>query len=161
MTPLLSIWCVLLPGSRCAARPEVPPQARDQDRQQREDAERHAPDVDEVSGFERELPVRAFPESAGVSVESGKEPLEHAPRRVVAPRDVDLNTCGMVLEKNGEIISTGAPGSQVVSNGGGSGNLAFRAISTPSFTCAAMMSALIDGSRRSCRFNPFGWFSMK
>jgi len=28
--------------------------------------------------------------------------------RVVDPRDVDLNTCGMVLEKNGEIVATGA-----------------------------------------------------
>jgi 2-oxopent-4-enoate/cis-2-oxohex-4-enoate hydratase len=26
----------------------------------------------------------------------------------VAPRDVDLVTCGMVVEKNGEIVSTGA-----------------------------------------------------
>ena len=28
--------------------------------------------------------------------------------RVVSPLDVDLNTCGMVLEKNGEIVATGA-----------------------------------------------------
>lgn len=28
--------------------------------------------------------------------------------RLVDPRDVDLNTCGMVLEKNGEIVATGA-----------------------------------------------------
>jgi len=28
--------------------------------------------------------------------------------RVIDPRDVDLNTCGMVLEKNGEIVATGA-----------------------------------------------------
>ena len=28
--------------------------------------------------------------------------------RMVSPRRVDLNTCGMVLEKNGEIIGTGA-----------------------------------------------------
>jgi 2-oxopent-4-enoate/cis-2-oxohex-4-enoate hydratase len=28
--------------------------------------------------------------------------------RVVDPRDVDLNTCGMVLEMNGEIVATGA-----------------------------------------------------
>ena len=28
--------------------------------------------------------------------------------RVVSPFDVDLNTCGMVLEKNGEIVATGA-----------------------------------------------------
>ena len=28
--------------------------------------------------------------------------------RIVDPRDVDLNTCGMVLEKNGEIVATGA-----------------------------------------------------
>lgn len=28
--------------------------------------------------------------------------------RMVAPHDVDLNTCGMVLEKNGEIVDTGA-----------------------------------------------------
>jgi len=28
--------------------------------------------------------------------------------RLVDPRDVDLNTCGMVLEKNGDIVATGA-----------------------------------------------------
>ena len=28
--------------------------------------------------------------------------------RLVDPRDVDLATCGMVLEKNGEIVATGA-----------------------------------------------------
>jgi 2-oxopent-4-enoate/cis-2-oxohex-4-enoate hydratase len=28
--------------------------------------------------------------------------------RVVSPLDVDLNTCGMVLEKNGDIVATGA-----------------------------------------------------
>jgi 2-oxopent-4-enoate/cis-2-oxohex-4-enoate hydratase len=28
--------------------------------------------------------------------------------RVVSPLEVDLNTCGMVLEKNGEIVATGA-----------------------------------------------------
>ena len=28
--------------------------------------------------------------------------------RVVPPFDVDLNTCGMVLEKNGEVVATGA-----------------------------------------------------
>ena len=28
--------------------------------------------------------------------------------RLVDPRGVDLNTCGMVLEKNGEIVATGA-----------------------------------------------------
>jgi 2-oxopent-4-enoate/cis-2-oxohex-4-enoate hydratase len=28
--------------------------------------------------------------------------------RLVDPRNVDLNTCGMVLEKNGEIVATGA-----------------------------------------------------
>jgi 2-oxopent-4-enoate/cis-2-oxohex-4-enoate hydratase len=28
--------------------------------------------------------------------------------RLVAPRDVDLTTCGMILEKNGEIVGTGA-----------------------------------------------------
>jgi 2-oxopent-4-enoate/cis-2-oxohex-4-enoate hydratase len=28
--------------------------------------------------------------------------------RLVDPRDVDLSTCGMVLEKNGEIVATGA-----------------------------------------------------
>lgn len=28
--------------------------------------------------------------------------------RLVDPREVDLNTCGMVLEKNGEIVATGA-----------------------------------------------------
>jgi 2-oxopent-4-enoate/cis-2-oxohex-4-enoate hydratase len=28
--------------------------------------------------------------------------------RLVSPLDVDLNTCGMVLEKNGEIVATGA-----------------------------------------------------
>ncbi|QIK80728.1 2-oxopent-4-enoate hydratase [Lysobacter sp. HDW10] len=28
--------------------------------------------------------------------------------RLVSPRDVDLMTCGMVLEKNGEIVATGA-----------------------------------------------------
>lgn len=28
--------------------------------------------------------------------------------RLVDPRDVDLNTCGMILEKNGEIVGTGA-----------------------------------------------------
>ena len=28
--------------------------------------------------------------------------------RLVDPRDVDLNTCGMILEKNGEIVATGA-----------------------------------------------------
>lgn len=28
--------------------------------------------------------------------------------RMVSPLDVDLNTCGMVLEKNGEIVATGA-----------------------------------------------------
>ena len=28
--------------------------------------------------------------------------------RLVDPRDVDLGTCGMVLEKNGEIVATGA-----------------------------------------------------
>ncbi len=28
--------------------------------------------------------------------------------RLVNPRNVDLNTCGMVLEKNGEIVATGA-----------------------------------------------------
>jgi 2-keto-4-pentenoate hydratase len=28
--------------------------------------------------------------------------------RLVDPRDVDLTTCGMVLEKNGEIVGTGA-----------------------------------------------------
>ena len=28
--------------------------------------------------------------------------------RMVDPRDVDLNTCGMILERNGEIVGTGA-----------------------------------------------------
>ena len=28
--------------------------------------------------------------------------------RLVDPNDVDLNTCGMILEKNGEIVATGA-----------------------------------------------------
>ena len=28
--------------------------------------------------------------------------------RLVDPRDVDLNTCGMVIEKNGDIVATGA-----------------------------------------------------
>ena len=28
--------------------------------------------------------------------------------RIVDPRNVDLNTCGMILEKNGEIVATGA-----------------------------------------------------
>ena len=28
--------------------------------------------------------------------------------RLVDPRDVDLNTCGMVLEKNGDLVATGA-----------------------------------------------------
>jgi 2-oxopent-4-enoate/cis-2-oxohex-4-enoate hydratase len=28
--------------------------------------------------------------------------------RMVSPLDVDLSTCGMVLEKNGEIVATGA-----------------------------------------------------
>src|SRR5204863_6154353 len=52
------------------------------------------PDVDEVSGFQRELPVRAFPESAGVSIESGEEPLDDTPRRegrrAEGPRGVEM-----------------------------------------------------------------------
>ena len=63
------------------SRPEIPPRRGTRERDERHDAERDAPDVDDLARVEGPLPVLARAEGSGVSVEAREEPLGQPPQR--------------------------------------------------------------------------------